>query len=71
MPFLAGPRSLEQHGYSGAAGSCIEGMIIATHEELLRRLALHDEPYIQSALGIHLSDNEAAGLAPRPMPSSV
>jgi 4-carboxymuconolactone decarboxylase len=48
-----------------AAGSCIEGMIIATHEELLRRLALHDEPYIQSALGIHLSDNEAAGLDPK------
>jgi alkylhydroperoxidase/carboxymuconolactone decarboxylase family protein YurZ len=49
----------------GAAGSCIEGMKIATHEELLRRLALHDEPYIQSALGLQLGDNEAAGLDPK------
>jgi alkylhydroperoxidase/carboxymuconolactone decarboxylase family protein YurZ len=36
-------------------------MIIATPEELLRRLVLHNEPCIQSMLGIHLN-NEAAGL---------
>ena len=40
-------------------------MINATHEELLRRLALHDEPFIDSALGLHLGDNEAAGLDPK------
>ena len=36
-------------------------MIIATHEEGLRRLVLHDERCIQSMLGIHLRDN-APGL---------
>jgi alkylhydroperoxidase/carboxymuconolactone decarboxylase family protein YurZ len=40
------------------------GVIIATHEEGLRRLVLHDEGCIQSMLGIHLSDN-APGLDPR------
>jgi 4-carboxymuconolactone decarboxylase len=40
-------------------------VIIATHEESLRRLVLHDEGCIQSVLGIHLSDNEAAGLDPK------
>jgi 4-carboxymuconolactone decarboxylase len=40
-------------------------MIIATHEERLRRLVLHDERCIQSTLGIHLSDNDAAGLDPK------
>jgi 4-carboxymuconolactone decarboxylase len=40
-------------------------MIIATHEERLRRLVLHDERCIQSMLGIHLNDNEAAGLDPK------
>jgi 4-carboxymuconolactone decarboxylase len=40
-------------------------MIIATHEEGLRRLVLHDEGCIQSMLGIHLSDNDAAGLDPK------
>jgi 4-carboxymuconolactone decarboxylase len=45
--------------------SCVEGMIIATYEETLRRLVLHDERYIQSVLGIHLSDNDAAGLDPK------
>ena len=40
-------------------------MIIATIEETLRRLVLHDERCIQSMLGIHLSDNEAAGLDPK------
>jgi 4-carboxymuconolactone decarboxylase len=39
-------------------------MIIATYEELLRRLALHDERCIQSMLGICL-DNEARGLDPK------
>jgi 4-carboxymuconolactone decarboxylase len=45
--------------------SCVEGMIIATHEEFLRRLALHDERCIQSMLGICLNNNEAAGLDPK------
>jgi 4-carboxymuconolactone decarboxylase len=40
-------------------------VIIATHEERLRRLVLHDEGCIQSMLGIHLSDNDAAGLDPK------
>jgi alkylhydroperoxidase/carboxymuconolactone decarboxylase family protein YurZ len=40
-------------------------MIIATHEETLRRLVLHDEGCIQSMLGIHLNNNEAAGLDPK------
>ena len=39
-------------------------MSIATPEEGLRRLVLHDEGCIQSMLGIHLSDN-APGLDPR------
>jgi 4-carboxymuconolactone decarboxylase len=37
---------------------------LATHEEHLRRLALHDEDCIQSLLGIRLSD-KAAGLDPK------
>ena len=37
----------------------------ATHEESLRRLVLHDERCIQSMLGIHLNNNEAAGLEPK------
>src|SRR5215218_6732489 len=45
-------------------GSWVEGMIIATYEETLRRLVLHDERCIQSTLGIHLN-NEAVGLDPR------
>jgi hypothetical protein len=40
-------------------------MIIATYEETLRRLVLHDEGCIQSMLGIHLNTNEAAGLDPK------
>jgi 4-carboxymuconolactone decarboxylase len=40
-------------------------VIIATHEEGLRRLVLHDEGCIQSMLGIHLSDNQASGLEPK------
>jgi 4-carboxymuconolactone decarboxylase len=40
-------------------------VIIATHEESLRRLVLHDERCIQSMLGIHLSDNQTPGLDPK------
>jgi 4-carboxymuconolactone decarboxylase len=40
-------------------------MINATPEERLRRLVLHDERCIQSMLGIHLNNNEAAGLDPK------
>ena len=40
-------------------------MIIATYEENLRRLVLHDEGCIRSMLGIHLNTNEAAGLDPK------
>jgi alkylhydroperoxidase/carboxymuconolactone decarboxylase family protein YurZ len=40
-------------------------MIIATYEETLRRLVLHDEGCIQATLGINLNTNEAAGLDPR------
>jgi 4-carboxymuconolactone decarboxylase len=36
---------------------------MATHEENLRRLALHDEKCIQSMLAIHLEHDEAAGLS--------
>jgi hypothetical protein len=43
-------------------------MVIATHEEGLRRLVLHDEGCIQSMLGIHLSNNERQGWTPRPRP---
>lgn len=51
-------------------GSCVHrklrrGVIIATHEESLRRLVLHDERCIQSMLGIHLNDNETPGLDPK------
>ena len=35
---------------------------MATHEEILRHLALHDEQCIQSVLGIRLSSDKAAGL---------
>jgi 4-carboxymuconolactone decarboxylase len=41
------------------------GVIIATHEEGLRRLVLHDEGCIQSMLGIHLTNNDSQGLDPR------
>ena len=47
------------------AGSWVEGMIAATHEETLRRLALHDEGCIQSVLGIRLDNDEAGGLDPK------
>jgi 4-carboxymuconolactone decarboxylase len=38
---------------------------MAAPEEDLRRLALHDERYIQSVLGIRLSSENAAGLEPK------
>jgi 4-carboxymuconolactone decarboxylase len=38
---------------------------MARYEERLRRLVLHDERCIQYMLGIHLSDNDAAGLDPK------
>ena len=38
---------------------------MATHEENLRRLALHDEQCIQSMLGMRLSNDKAAGLDPK------
>jgi alkylhydroperoxidase/carboxymuconolactone decarboxylase family protein YurZ len=40
-------------------------MVIATYEERLRRLVLHDEHCIKSMLGIDLADSEAAGLDPK------
>jgi 4-carboxymuconolactone decarboxylase len=40
-------------------------MRMAPHEEILRRLALHDEHTIQSLLGIRLSNDKAAGLDPK------
>jgi 4-carboxymuconolactone decarboxylase len=46
-------------------GGCVEGMIIATPEERLRRLVLHDERCIQSMLSIHLDTKEVAGLDPK------
>jgi 4-carboxymuconolactone decarboxylase len=38
---------------------------MATHEERLRRVALHDEHCIQSLLGMQLSNDKAAGLHPK------
>ena len=38
---------------------------MATHEENLRRLALHDEGCIASVLAVHLEHDQAAGLDPR------
>lgn len=38
---------------------------MATHEETLRRLALHDEQHIESVLGICLSGDKAAKLDPK------
>jgi alkylhydroperoxidase/carboxymuconolactone decarboxylase family protein YurZ len=40
-------------------------MITVTHEETLRRLALHDERCIQSVLGMRLDNDEAGGLDPK------
>lgn len=38
---------------------------MATHEESLRRLALHDEACIESVLAMRLDNDEASGLHPR------
>ena len=38
---------------------------MADHEERLRRLALHDESFIRSALGMDLDNVEASGLDPK------
>ena len=46
-------------------GGCVEGMILTTPEERLRRLVLHDERCIQSMLSIHLNSSEAGGLDPK------
>jgi alkylhydroperoxidase/carboxymuconolactone decarboxylase family protein YurZ len=40
-------------------------MIMATHEESLRRLALHDERCIESVLAVRLETDEASGLDPK------
>jgi 4-carboxymuconolactone decarboxylase len=40
-------------------------MIMAAHEEILRRLALHDEGCIESVLAMDLKHDEAAGLDPK------
>jgi 4-carboxymuconolactone decarboxylase len=40
-------------------------MIMATHEESLRRLALHDERCIESVLAVRLEPDQASGLDPR------
>jgi alkylhydroperoxidase/carboxymuconolactone decarboxylase family protein YurZ len=40
-------------------------MSMATHEENLRRLALHDEGCIESVLAVHLKHDQAAGLDPK------
>ena len=63
MPFgsLSGFLTATQRVASPSAGS--RGDHLATHEEGLRRLVLHDEGCIQSMLGIHSSHN-APGLDP-------
>lgn len=35
---------------------------MAAHEEALRRLALHDEGFIESMLAMHLKDDQPSGL---------
>jgi 4-carboxymuconolactone decarboxylase len=40
-------------------------MIMAAHEESLRRLALHDEGCIEAVLAMRLNDHQASGLHPR------
>jgi 4-carboxymuconolactone decarboxylase len=42
-----------------------QGVIMATHEETLRRLALHDEQRIQAVFGICLSGAKAVELDPK------
>jgi 4-carboxymuconolactone decarboxylase len=38
---------------------------LASHEEDMRRLALHDEDCIETMLAMHLKDDQAAGLDPK------
>jgi 4-carboxymuconolactone decarboxylase len=45
-----------------AANRLRQGVIMATYEETLRRLALQDEQYIDAVFGICLSGNNAVGL---------
>jgi 4-carboxymuconolactone decarboxylase len=40
-------------------------MVMATHEENLRRLALHDEGCIKSVLAMPIQGGQASGLHPR------
>jgi 4-carboxymuconolactone decarboxylase len=40
-------------------------MIMATHEENLRRLALHDERCIETMLAMRVQSGQASGLHPR------
>jgi 4-carboxymuconolactone decarboxylase len=43
----------------------MRGMIMATHEENLRRLALHDERCIEAVLAMRVQRSQASGLHPR------
>jgi alkylhydroperoxidase/carboxymuconolactone decarboxylase family protein YurZ len=38
---------------------------MAAHEEQLRRLALHDEKFIESVLAMSLGDSDTRGLGPK------
>jgi alkylhydroperoxidase/carboxymuconolactone decarboxylase family protein YurZ len=38
---------------------------MAAHEEQLRRLALHDEKFIESVLAMNLGDSDTRGLGPK------
>jgi alkylhydroperoxidase/carboxymuconolactone decarboxylase family protein YurZ len=38
---------------------------MAAHEEQLRRLALHDEKFIESVLAMNLGDGDTRGLGPK------
>jgi 4-carboxymuconolactone decarboxylase len=39
--------------------------MMPAHEEQLRRLALHDERFIESVLAMNLQDSDACGLDPK------
>ena len=39
--------------------------MMAAHEEQLRRLALHDERFIESLLAMNLTDSDTCGLGPK------
>jgi 4-carboxymuconolactone decarboxylase len=43
----------------------MRGTIMATHEENLRRLALHDERCIETMLAMRVQSGQASGLHPR------